>query len=108
MRSSPLLPGEGVRRQHESSWCRRHGARTRVEVLIMEAAASLGHHALGSATVVDDPGHHLGEIRAIREERRALDDLSSGLVRSRQACHQCADRFVLHPTQATPITVAGP
>jgi hypothetical protein len=77
-------------------------------MLIVETATSRRYHGLGGAPSSGDPGHHLGEVRAIGEDRCTLDDLASGLVRACKASHQCADYFVFHTSQATPITAAGP
>lgn len=73
-------------------------------MLIVDTAASRSHHGLGDAPTSGDPRHHLGEVRAIGEDRRTLDNVAPGSVRARQASHQHADRFVLHTSQATPIT----
>jgi hypothetical protein len=70
---------------------------------IVETATSRRYHGLGRATSSGDPGHHLGEVRAVGEDRCTLDDLASGPVRACKASHQCADYFVFHAIQATPI-----
>lgn len=77
-------------------------------MLIVETPTSRRYHGLGGAPSSGDPGHHLGEVRAIGEDRCTLDDLASGPVRACKASHQCADYFVFHTSQATPITAAGP
>ena len=76
-------------------------------MLIVETPTSRRYHGLGGAPSSGDPGHHLGEVRAVGEDRCTLDDLASGPVRACKASHQCADYFVFHASQATPITAAG-
>jgi hypothetical protein len=68
-------------------------------MLIVEAATSRRYHGLGGAPSSGDPGHHLGEVRAVGEDRCTLDDLASGPVRACKASHQCADYFVFHTSR---------
>src|SRR5450631_793980 len=77
-------------------------------MLIVEAATSRRYHGLGGAPSSRNPGHHLGEVRTLGEDRGTLDDLASGPVRACKASHQCADYFVFHTSQATPIAAGGP
>jgi hypothetical protein len=76
-------------------------------MLIVEPAASGGHDRLGGTASSGDPGHHRDEVGAIGEDGCTLDDPTSGAVRTGQPSHQCADCFVLHNSQATPLTSSG-
>ena len=97
------LAGESARRKHESQ--RRRPFRTwkRVELLSMQPAASSGNDRLGGGASSCDPGHHLGEVRAIGEDRCPLYDRATGPMRACQPGHQSADLFVVHTSQATPL-----
>jgi hypothetical protein len=74
--TAPLL-AEGAGRQHESP--RRGCCNTAwgVQAAVVKARAGTRRELFGSATARSDPGHHLGKVATVGEDRGALDNVAS-------------------------------
>lgn len=64
------------------------------------ASGGRGKRRLGHPRVGGDPRHDLGEVGALGEDRRTLDDITTGGVRTRQPLQQNANRIIVLCTHA--------
>ncbi len=89
--------GQRAGRQHEAKRCPGFRSAADVQPRAVQAApGTSGNRRLGLSGMGDDPRHDRGEVGALGEDRRTLDHLATGEVRTRQARHQSTNRIIVH------------